>query len=1169
MRRPHRTRVVLPFLLAATSACGSSGPVDPPDPESVASVSVTPDLASIEVGGQVTYSATARDAAGNTLTGRVIAWSTADTDVATVSASGVVTGVGVGTTTVSATVEGVTGSGTVEVQPVPVASVQITPDSSLLDVGDTLTLAAATLDANAQPLTGRAVLWTSTDSGVATVDASTGLVTALTAGGTTVIATSEGVSDSAQIVVESPLPVGYTKVWRSDAASTDWSSALNWLPEGAPSAGDTIYIFAGANQPLLGANDSIAGLGQEVGSSVDVGAQTLFVAGDALADGSGITGSGTLELTGSGSVRGVVPRTIVRGGYTLAGTVDAASDLWVRNSGSLAVGGDSVAVAGDLMVIESGVLSMTDPAGVVDAAGSATFGGGNTDGLLTGGRLMVAGDFTQQVGVSLTPFTASDTHEVVFDGSATQTVTIQNAGSSGNTSRFADVEIAGVDVVFPNAVVVLGALSITSSATVSGAGPLRVEGDLSSVSGSTISVVDSELGGAMSVTGSFTPSTTEFFGTNQQIQAGLSYQDVAVTGSAELMGATAFTGGLTISDTGSLVVGAQSLSIAGDLSVTQSGLLAMTDPAGEIDLEGNASFSGGDSNGSLTAGTIRMAGNFTQDVGFDLSSFTASGTHRVIFDGVGPQTIDFNNAGLTGNSARFANLDMTGGDVVMPNPVVAVGDASLTVASTVSGAGPFTVAGDLTTVAGSTLSNATVELGATMTVAGTYSVATTEFFGPAQTIQPDLPYQDVIVTGSLALSGSTAFSGALTITEAGSLTVGSDTLTIAGNASVLESGVLAMTDPAGLVDLEGSVLFRGGDSNGSLTAGTLRVAGDFTQEVGFALTSFTASGTHLVQLDGALPQTVTIQNAGTTGDAARFQGLEVAGGDVSMPNDVAVAGTFDVSIGAAVFGAGILTVDGAFSTVSGSAITLSEVEVGSSIAASGTFSPATTEFFGTSQSIQSGLSYQDVIVTGTASLAGLTAATGDVIVNGSGNLTIGAQTLDVQGNLSVLESALLIMQDASGEVDVEGNVLFRGAGSEGSFSAGTLRVAGNFIEEIGFSLTSFTATGTHLVVLDGAATQTVDFENPGPAAGGSRFAELLVTGSDVNFVTDANVGGSMTLDGTMTLDATFTLTIAANLTFEAGSFLENNGFFDVGGTCTDNGVTVSGTGSGNASCVQP
>lgn len=84
--------------------------------------------------------------------------------------------------------------------PTPVASVTVTPATASLVPQQTQTLTAATLDASGNPLSGRAVAWSTSAAAVATVSTS-GVVTAVGAGTATVTATSEGRTGSAAITV--------------------------------------------------------------------------------------------------------------------------------------------------------------------------------------------------------------------------------------------------------------------------------------------------------------------------------------------------------------------------------------------------------------------------------------------------------------------------------------------------------------------------------------------------------------------------------------------------------------------------------------------------------------------------------------------------------------------------------------------------------------------------------------------------------------------------------------------------------------------------------------------------------------------------------------------------------------------------------------------------------
>src|SRR6266550_1302541 len=84
--------------------------------------------------------------------------------------------------------------------PTAVASVTVSPPTSSISVGQLLQLTATPKDSAGAALTGRTVMWTSSNAGVATVSSS-GLVTGSVAGTATITAISEGKSSSAAITV--------------------------------------------------------------------------------------------------------------------------------------------------------------------------------------------------------------------------------------------------------------------------------------------------------------------------------------------------------------------------------------------------------------------------------------------------------------------------------------------------------------------------------------------------------------------------------------------------------------------------------------------------------------------------------------------------------------------------------------------------------------------------------------------------------------------------------------------------------------------------------------------------------------------------------------------------------------------------------------------------------
>src|SRR5215210_904552 len=131
MRPAHSSRRrqalgVVPVLVftALLTACGddsSGGDIvePPPQPAPVASVTVTAPATTIEVGQTVQLVATAFDAAGVTLQNRAFDWAPSNPTLATVFASGLVTGVAPGEVQISATSEGVTGTIGMTITPVP------------------------------------------------------------------------------------------------------------------------------------------------------------------------------------------------------------------------------------------------------------------------------------------------------------------------------------------------------------------------------------------------------------------------------------------------------------------------------------------------------------------------------------------------------------------------------------------------------------------------------------------------------------------------------------------------------------------------------------------------------------------------------------------------------------------------------------------------------------------------------------------------------------------------------------------------------------------------------------------------------------------------------------------------------------------------------------------
>jgi hypothetical protein len=102
-------------FITATSGGTSGGSSITVSSVPVASITVSPTSFTVAAGATRQLSATARDAGGNALGGRVVTWSSDNTAAATVNSSGVVRGVAAGTANVTATCEGKSASSSVTV----------------------------------------------------------------------------------------------------------------------------------------------------------------------------------------------------------------------------------------------------------------------------------------------------------------------------------------------------------------------------------------------------------------------------------------------------------------------------------------------------------------------------------------------------------------------------------------------------------------------------------------------------------------------------------------------------------------------------------------------------------------------------------------------------------------------------------------------------------------------------------------------------------------------------------------------------------------------------------------------------------------------------------------------------------------------------------------------
>ena len=166
----------------------------------VASISVSAQSASISVGQTQQLTASVSDAGGNILNDRIMSWTTSNEASATVSNAGLVTGIALGSSTITGTSEGKSATVVVEVSVSPVSSVSVTPQSVKLSAGQTQQLSETVTDKDGNVLSGFVIIWSSTNSASVTVS-NTGLITGIAPGSSSITATIEGKIATASVNV--------------------------------------------------------------------------------------------------------------------------------------------------------------------------------------------------------------------------------------------------------------------------------------------------------------------------------------------------------------------------------------------------------------------------------------------------------------------------------------------------------------------------------------------------------------------------------------------------------------------------------------------------------------------------------------------------------------------------------------------------------------------------------------------------------------------------------------------------------------------------------------------------------------------------------------------------------------------------------------------------------
>lgn len=554
---------------------------------------------------------------------------------------------------------------------------------------------------------------------------------------------------------------------------------------------------------------------------------------------------------------------------------------------------------------------------------------------------------------------------------------------------------------------------------------------------------------------------------------------LSVSGDVTLAGTVQVSSDVVVSGTGArLDIDGNLMNVSGGFTTASDGVLVMNGVvAATLAVDGDIVFGGGSTNGLLTAGTIRARGDFI--AGGSATSFAPAGVHAVVFEGASDFIVSFLNPGATGQRFAYAWFDRVGTTFIESDFFVLVDmrvlrgtvDASAYAASLQGrlqdpgggfSHGELHLVGNVVEmpadVAGPVYVDGIVDWPNNSTIAG--DVFIQSYLGVAATL--------LTVTGSVTADGDINVPAGSELSIGGSLT--------------LASGINFDID--GVVDALGGCFDNGANitGSGSHPCGSPY---DFTWVGGDS---------------GGANDWANANNWAPAGVPTGSDVVFVPTAPIDPPvltDDATVGGLFIGPDAGLDLGGFTLTVNG-------------DLDAGNTII------NGLTVIAGAGSVLQGRV--DDLRVDVFRTLSGPLDVSGDLETRNI--LVIGGQTATVSGNLLTQTSqGRLDMRNAADVVDVEGDVLFDGGSGAGYLTQGQLLVAGNFTVAGTSSTASFYASGSHQVVLDGAAGQSVTLSNPGLNFQHFHRLSILNTASGVTFGSDVVVTGGLAVDPAATLDA--------------------------------------------------
>jgi uncharacterized protein YjdB len=248
----------------------------------ILSIVVTPDSIDVPLTTSRQINAQLVGPGGVAITNRTITWLSENPQVAVVSASGMVTAIGLGTTTIVLRAGTKQASVRVRIVGEPVNNVRITPLESLhiVRLGQGKQLSAECLNAAQQVLAGRSVVWTSSNPLIASVSGA-GIVTGNGLGTATIAATCDNTASGSTNVLVTLVPV--TSVTISPPTLFLNPGNVGQLTATARDSAGNVLSLQGRNVQWFSSNIPVANTtGQGVVTAHSVGTTDITVSVDGV-----------------------------------------------------------------------------------------------------------------------------------------------------------------------------------------------------------------------------------------------------------------------------------------------------------------------------------------------------------------------------------------------------------------------------------------------------------------------------------------------------------------------------------------------------------------------------------------------------------------------------------------------------------------------------------------------------------------------------------------------------------------------------------------------------------------------------------------------------------------------------------------------------------------------